>query len=47
VVVGDAHSHEVDELATIKPFGEAGNYPQITQILTDSSTYRMNLRESA
>ena len=24
------HTHEVNELATISPFGETGNYPQIT-----------------
>ena len=38
------HTHKINELATIKPFGATGNCPQITQILTDSSTYRMNLR---
>ena len=43
----ESHTHEAKELVTIRPFGEIGYYPQMSQIFTDSSTHRVDLRESA
>ena len=44
-VAGDLlHRHQVRELVAIQRSSEVVYYPQISQILADSSTCRMNLR---